>query len=76
MVLFCGLTLRYHKTAHPVVKPTPKQTISKKYESAILKYKLDFPVSENWDNPVEEYESRNRFEITNKINEYISRERT
>ncbi|WP_445362590.1 hypothetical protein ACJJIQ_17675 [Microbulbifer sp. ANSA003] len=56
------------------IEPTPKQTISKNLNGIKLKYELALPVSENWDKPVEQFESRDRFVIRDKINEFFTKE--
>ncbi len=60
----------------PRIKATPKQSISKNSDGVKLEYKLSFPVIENWDAPVAEYESKSRIEIKDKINEFLKWKRT
>lgn len=60
----------------PKIKPMPKQSICKKVDGVILQYKLFFPEVENWDDPLESYESKSRIAIKDKINEFLRWKRT
>ena len=68
------ILLKWQDDKH--ISPTPKNTIKKKIDNNTLMYKLHYPVFEDWDSPVKEFESRNRFEVQEKINEYLATTQT
>ncbi|MCO1336443.1 hypothetical protein MO867_19095 [Microbulbifer sp. OS29] len=51
--------------------PSPKQTILRKMECVTLKYKLTLPITEDWNNPIEKFESNCRFSIRDRINDFL-----
>jgi hypothetical protein len=56
----------------PKFKSPPKGRIFKNIDGVNIEYKLTYPILENWDAPLECYESKSRFDIQNKINDYLN----